>query len=97
MRPAQEQAYGALLDVLATAGDLPCRGADWRDWTSEVYAARKRASQASMRCPALRACRDYAIKFEVGGTWGGVSLTIPLTREQKSQRATQQQLCEEVE
>ena len=98
MRPAQEKAYTALLEILATVvGDLPCQGENWRDWTSEVMSERKRASKACLRCPALRPCRDYGIKHEVGGTWGGVSLTIPLTKSQKARRDAQQQLWEEVE
>lgn len=66
---------GELLDGGAS---IPCTGPSWEDWTADGDLKATRAAVSA--CPALAACRTYAVHaVERTGVWGG---TTPQERAQ---------------
>ena len=70
--------YAALLAAIDGRA-VPCQAAP-RLWLAEAEAAQEAAAHACQPCPALDACRSYALSArEKAGVWGGLT---PTDREQ---------------
>lgn len=63
---------------------VPCRGAEAGLWISDAAKEQRVAAAECAWCPALIACRDYALTYpESAGVYGG---TTPKQRQLMGQR-----------
>lgn len=67
-----------LRDAAESVGSqVPCRGASWRDWTSESPTQRQRAAEGCALCPSAIAqlCAETAATIKAtAGVWAGFDL-----------------------
>lgn len=79
----QETAHGRLMTTIEQHQEdgyrIPCRGPEGALWLGRTVQQRRAAEECAW-CPALEACRAYALTYqEECGVWGGLTDT---TRKQ---------------